>query len=118
MQRRPIQQLAFDAVVTGLHLLDDLPPKMADEMAALVLLNDAALWQVARHTLSPDKQEQLDMLLQKKGCDELPEEKAQVLDELLAEYEHIMLTRAHAAVLLEQRGYDMFVAGLSSMQQL
>ena len=107
MQRRPIQQLIFDAVVTGLHLLDDLPPKMAEEMAALALLNDAALWQVARQTLSPDKQEQLDTLLQKKGRDELPAEKTQGLDELLAEYEHIMLTRAHAAVLLQQRGYDM-----------
>jgi hypothetical protein len=107
VQQRPLQQLLFDAMVTGLRLLDDLPPEMVDEMAAMALLNDAALWRVARHTLPPDRQEQLDTLLYKKGRDELSAEKARVLDELLAEYEHIILTRAHAAVLLQQRGYDV-----------
>jgi len=107
MQQRPLEKLVLDAVITGTPLLNDLPPELADEMTAVALLNDAALWRVARRTLSPGNQEQLDTLLQKKGRGELLSEEQKVLDELLAEYERAMLTRAHAAVLLQQRGYDV-----------
>jgi len=99
--------LLLDAVVTGTSLLDDLPPELADEMAALALLNDTALWRVARRTLPSDQQEQMDTLLQEKGRGQLLPEGQQVLDQLLAEYERAVLTRAHAAVLLQQRGYDV-----------
>lgn len=107
VQQRPIEKLLLDAVVTGTSLLDDLPPELADEMAALALLNDTALWRVARRTLPSDQQEQMDTLLQEKGRGQLLPEGQQVLDQLLAEYERAVLTRAHAAVLLQQRGYDV-----------
>jgi hypothetical protein len=107
MQQRPLEKFVLDAVMAGAPLLDDLPPELADEMAALALLNDTALWRVARRTLSSDQQGQLDMLLQKKGRGELSPEEQSLLDEMLAEYEQVMLTRAHAAVLLQQRGYDV-----------
>jgi hypothetical protein len=83
------------------------PPELTDEMAALALVNDAGLWRVARRVLSSEKQEQLDTLLQKRGRGELRLEEQPVLDELLSEYEHVILARAHAAVLLKQRGYDV-----------
>jgi len=37
----------------------------------------------------------------------LPHEKQQELDELLHEYKRIVMIRAQAAVLLQQRGYDV-----------
>lgn len=107
IQQRPLEKFVLDAAITGTPLLDDLPPELADEMAALALLNDAALWRVARCTLSSEKQGRLDALLQKKGRGELLTREQQHLDELLAEYEHIVFTRAHTAVLLKQRGYDI-----------
>ncbi len=107
IQQRPLEKFVLDAAITGASLLDDLPPELADEMAALALLNDAALWRVARRTLPTEKQERLDALLQKKGRGELLSEEQQTLDGLLTEYEHIVLTRAHTAVLLKQRGYDV-----------
>ena len=107
IQQRPLEKFLLDAAITGMPLLNDLPPELADEMAALVLLNDAALWRVGRRTLPSEKQEQLDTLLRKKGRGELLPEEQQALDELLAEYEHVVLARAHAAVLLKQRGYDV-----------
>jgi hypothetical protein len=82
-------------------------PELTDEMAALALVNDAGLWRVARRTLSSEKQEQLDALLQVRERGELRPEEQPVLDELLSEYEHVILARAHAAVLLKQRGYDV-----------
>ena len=107
MQQRSLEDFLLDAVITGTPLLDDLPPELAGEMAALVLLNDAGLWLVARRTLSPEKQEQLDTLLHKRGRGELRSEEQPVLDELLSEYERVILARSHAAVLLKQRGYDV-----------
>jgi hypothetical protein len=107
IQQRPIEKLLLDVVATGLPLLDDLPPELVDEMAALALLNDAALWRAARRTLLPDQHRQMDALLAKKGRGELTPAEQQVLDHLLAEYEHVVLVRAQAAMLLQQRGYDV-----------
>ncbi len=92
---------------TALPLLDDLPPEMIDDMAALTLLNDAALWRAARSTLPPASQERLDLLLDKKGRGELTVAGQQELDRLLSHYEHIVLTRSQAALLLKQREYDV-----------
>ena len=86
---------------------DDLPPELVDEMAALALLNDTALWRMARRTLSSGQQKRMDTLLQEKGRGKLLPEEQRILDQLLTEYEGTVLTRAHAAVLLEQRGYDV-----------
>lgn len=107
IQQRSLEEILLEAAITGTPLLDDLPPELTDEMAALALLNDAALWRVARRTLPAKKQERLDALLQKKEQGKLLSEEQQILDELLAEYERVVLARAHAAVLLKQRGYDV-----------
>lgn len=105
--RQPVEKLLLDAVTTALPLLDDLSPEMVDDMAALALLNDAALWRVARNTLAPASQAHLDNLLDKKGEGTLTAAEQQRLDELLNEYEQVVLTRAQAALLLKQRGYDL-----------
>jgi len=106
-QQRPIEKLLLDAVAAGTPMLDDLPSELAEEMAALALLNDTALWQIARRTLSGKQQAELDTLLCEKGRGNLSAEDQQRLDKLLAEYEFIILARAQAAVLLQQRGYDV-----------
>lgn len=107
IQRRPIEKLLLDSVATGMSLLDDLPPELASEMAALALLNDAALWRTTRSTLSTKQQKQMSKLLQAKQRGKLPPEDQPVLDQLLAEYERAVLIRAQAVVLLRQRGYDV-----------
>lgn len=104
---QPVEKLLLDALTTALPLLDDLPPEMVDDMAALALLNDAALWRVARNTLAPASQSHLDDLLGKKGEGTLTPAEQQRLDQLLKEYEQIVLIRAQAALLLKQRGYDL-----------
>jgi hypothetical protein len=105
--QRPVEELLMDAVATGLPLLDDLPPDLVDDMAALPLLNDAGLWRVARSSLSDASQERLDALLDKKSQDELTDNDQQDLDQLLSEYERVVLIRAQAALLLKQRKYDI-----------
>ena len=105
--QRPLQDFLVDALATALPLLDDLPPEMADDMSTLALLNDTALWRAAQSSLSPSSQERLDLLLDKKGQGVLTVKGQQELDQLLKEYERVVLIRAQAALLLRQRGYDV-----------
>ena len=105
--QRPLEELLLDAVTTALPLLDDLPPELADDIAALALLNDAALWRIAQSTMPPSNQKQLDLLLDEKSQGALTARGQQELDQLLSEYERVVLIRAQAALLLQQRGYDI-----------
>jgi len=107
MLQQPVEAFLLDTVTTALPLLDDLPPELAEDMAALALLNDKALWQVAGKTLSKAKQKRLDFLLDQQGRDKLTVAERLELDQLVAEYGRVLVTRAQAAVLIKQRGYDV-----------
>ena len=102
-----MEQFLLEALENGLSLLADLPDELVDDMAALALLNDTALWRVARETMPPERQAQLDELLYKSSESSLTNSEEQSLGNLMAEYERIVLRRAQAAVLLTQRGYDL-----------
>jgi hypothetical protein len=105
--RQSVEQFLLEALESGLSLLADLPNELVDDMAALALLNDAALWRVARETMPPEHQVKLDELLYKNSEMSLTNSEEQSLSSLMAEYERIVLRRAQAAVLLTQRGYDL-----------
>ena len=80
---------------------------MVLDMAALALLNDRALWRVARQTMAEVDYQRMDQLLAEKNQGKLKDFRQLELDRYLAEYQRIVLRRAHAAVLLQQRGYDL-----------
>ncbi|MEM7535607.1 MAG: hypothetical protein AAF639_25750 [Chloroflexota bacterium] len=52
---KPDEHVLVDTVVTGITLLDDIPEHLVNDMSALLLLNDAALWKAACRTLSTDE---------------------------------------------------------------
>jgi hypothetical protein len=104
---RSLEQFLLDALVSGLPLLADLPAEAVEEMATLALLNDAALWGVARQTLAPTRYDRLDELLAEKKGRALTGAEQDELEQLIAEYDTVVLQRAQAAVLLKQRGYDL-----------
>lgn len=105
--QQALEQLLVSAMMSGLSLLDDLPDDMVMDMATLALLNDRALWRVARQTMPEEQYERMDELLALKNQGTLTAEQQQELDTYLALYERIVLQRAHAAVLLKQRDYDL-----------
>lgn len=107
--QRPLETFLLDAVAAALPLLNDLPPGLANDVFNLTLLNDAALWRAARRTWTTSQQEQLDELLYAKEAGDLDEKGRQTLDQLLSEYDRLILMRAQAALLLKQRGYDVVV---------
>lgn len=105
--QQALEQLLVSAMMSGLSLLDDLPDEMVMDLATLALLNDRALWRVARQTMSEEHYERMDELLTLKKQKPLTAAQQQEVDAYLAEYEQIVLRRAHASVLLKQRGYDL-----------
>ena len=73
----------------------------------MAYLNDAALWQAGRATMTAEQRERLEALHDKQQREGLtPDEQAEERA-LLALYRETLLVRAQAAVLLKQRGYDV-----------
>ena len=89
---------------------------MRGQLVGLVQLNDVDLWQVARSTPGPDVHAELEGLLTRNGRGELSAEEQIRLDELVRVYELSGLMRAEAAMLLQQRGYDMSDPAVLSRQ--
>jgi hypothetical protein len=87
--------------------LDDVPPEEADAQAAVALLDDAALWQVAREPLSRAAQTRMQALLDQQSHTELSTGQQTALQSLLNEYGKAMVRKAHATLLLARRGFQV-----------
>ena len=90
----------------------ELPVDIATAVAQLSALDDEALWREARSHLDSDaaaRLEEMHMKAQRQGLDAA---EAREAAELTHQYEHFLVVRAQAALLLKQRGYD--VAGLAT----
>ena len=69
----------------------------------MAYLNDAALWQAGRATMTAEQRERLEALHDKQQREGLTAEE----QALLSLYRETLLVRAQAAVPLKQRGYDV-----------
>ena len=105
--QQAVEQLLVNTLLSGFSLLDDLPDEMVLDMAALALLNDRALWQLARQTMPDEDYQRMDQLLAQKNQGTLNELDQKELERYLANYQKIVLQRSQSAVLLQQRGYDL-----------
>lgn len=105
--KRPLEEVLLEALATALPPLAGLPEEVADDLSTLPFLNDAALFQVVRSTLSAEVHAETDALLARKGRDELAEAEQRRLDDLVRIHEVFALRRAQAALLLQRRGYDL-----------
>ncbi len=104
---RSLEDVLLDAVATAFPPLAGLPAELAEELAALAFLSDDDLWAVARTALPPDHYQKMDALLARKQQSALAATEQQQLDQLLSEYQALILKRGQAVVLLQRRGYDM-----------
>jgi hypothetical protein len=85
----------------------DLPAEVADELAAMRLFSDEALWVATKPTLSASQQAQLNKLTEAQGTRDLTASEQDELEKLLAEYDRSILRRAQALALLSLRGHDL-----------
>lgn len=105
--QRSIAQILEDAVAALIPEADGLPEDLQTALAQMAFLNDAALWQAARTTLQQEQRQRMEALHAKQQRHALsPTEQAE--EQALAKlYRETQLVRAHAVMLLMQRGYDV-----------
>lgn len=104
---RPLAELLVEAVIAAAPAMEPSAGPLRTALAQLSYLNDAALWQAARATMPERQRERLEALHFKQQREGLTTEEHKEEQMLLALYHETVLVRAQAALLLQQRGYDV-----------
>ncbi|HEV3237588.1 MAG TPA: hypothetical protein VGZ25_11410 [Gemmataceae bacterium] len=105
--QRSVEAELLDLVASAVPATNQLPTDLAEAIAPLALLDDAALWKAARVHLPQDASVRLENLHLKRQREGLTEVEAQTLAGLMREYERGLVVRAEAVALLGQRGHDV-----------
>jgi plasmid stability protein len=105
--QRTLEDELLELLSSAVPSHQDLPNSLSADLAQLATMDDAELWRAARSRLSQKAAAQLEALHVKRQSEGLSESEAQVLAELVGQYERSMLIRARAAALLKERGHDL-----------
>jgi uncharacterized protein YnzC (UPF0291/DUF896 family) len=97
----------LEAVAAVAPVIGTEPENLRTALAQMAYLNDAALWQAARTTMTAEQRERLETLHDKQQHEGLTPDEQVEEQALLSLYRETLLVRAQAAVLLKQRGYDV-----------
>jgi predicted ArsR family transcriptional regulator len=104
---RPVNEVLLEAVAAVAPVIGTEPENLRTALAQMAYLNDAALWQAARTTMTAEQRERLETLHDKQQHEGLTPDEQVEEQALLSLYRETLLVRAQAAVLLKQRGYDV-----------
>lgn len=106
---RSVDDLVAQTIARGLMLVTDpdLPPTIQVDLAAMEHLADDMLWEIAGSTASSDTIALYDLLTERQQDRQLTAQGQQWLQRVREEIEALMLRKAHAYVLLKQRGYQL-----------
>ena len=104
---RSVEDVLATTVDAALPQTPGVPPEVADDLAAMAVFSDAALWTAAETTLSPEQQRRLNQLTQDGEARLLTDAEAAELTQLIDAYDRAVLRRAKALALLAQRGFDI-----------
>jgi hypothetical protein len=107
--RRTVGDEVVAAVLETLPNDEQLPGDIEQELAQLDTLTVEDLWAAARLTAPPDKEGQMQALLDRQDMEGLTPSEQQEARLLAHFFNRIMLIRAKAAVLLQERGQDIDV---------
>ncbi len=107
LTHRSVDELAATSLEAVLPPNPDLPAAIADELAAMHLFSDEALWAAVEPSLAPAEERRLDQLNAAAGERQLSRaEKAEQAD-LIQAYQRSILRRAKALSILAQRGHPI-----------
>lgn len=104
---RSIQEVLVATVNVALPSDAELPTEVADELAAMSMFNDDALWAAVESSLSPSQQRRLRQLNETADIRPLTDAEEKELAQLVEAYDRAVLRRARALALLAHRGYDV-----------
>ena len=100
-----VSQAAIQMLSATLPPDDTLPQGIEQELRGLESLSDDVLWTVARGKVAASKQRRWKRLLDKNRQGTLTESERQDLEQLTAEGDRLTLYKAHAYLLLKERGH-------------
>src|SRR5207237_444202 len=100
-----VSQVAIQMLSAALPPNDTMPQDIEQELRVLESLSDDVLWAVARSKMAASKQRRWKRLLDKNRQGTLTESERQDLEQLTAEGDRLTLSKAHAYLLLKERGH-------------
>lgn len=106
-QQRPVGDLIRELVIQNLQPLPRLPDDVEAELAVFPNLSNEVLWLLARSTLTTEEQNTLTSLNSAAKMRALAPAETERLETLLDLYDRLLVRRAQAATILQQRGYDL-----------
>jgi hypothetical protein len=102
---RPIEDVLATTVNMALPQAPDLPPELADDLSAMTMFSDEALWAAAESSLSPSQRRRLNQLSHAGGHRSLSAAESAELAHLVDLYDRAVLRRARALAILAHRGF-------------
>jgi len=107
LTHRSVEDVTVTSLEAALPVEQNLPPDVANELAALHLFSDEALWAATIPSLSPTEEYRLNQLNTVAGERDLtPAEEAEQ-QSLITAYHRSVLRRAKALAILAQRGHSI-----------
>lgn len=113
-QKRPLRDLVRDIVLEHWGDIPALPEEIEAELDAFHHLSDEVLLLISQTTLSKKNQRALADLNERSQKKPLSPDEEKMRDNLLAEYDRIMVRRAQAAAVLSSRGFTLSSQAASS----
>lgn len=109
LTHRSVEEVTVTSLEAALPVMQTLPPDVGNELAAMHLLSDEALWAATIPSLSPTEESRLNQLNTEAGERDLTlaEEAEQQI--LITAYHRSVLRRAQALAILAQRGHRLSV---------
>lgn len=107
-----VEEQVLEVVTAAIPLTEELDAEQNDALAQLTMLDDEALLRAARTRLATEISTELERLHVKRQREGITPEEQEHLRILVRQYERTMLVRAQAALLLQQRGFDLSVLGI------
>jgi hypothetical protein len=105
--QKPVESLLVETLQAALPTMDEIPPYIQAEVAALDNLGEAALREITLSEMVSKDQEALEQLLDLQTLRPLTEVEESRLSELRIEYGRILLRKARAFALLAERGHSL-----------
>lgn len=108
-KQRTLEDEVASVVTNAIPVYEDLSAELTDSLEQLAFLNDAELWQAAKTTLPAEASEQMQRLITKQQQSGLTTREQNQAEKLVSQYQHTLLVRAQAALLLKERGHRIDV---------
>ena len=105
LTHRSVEDIAVTSLEAALPSASNLPHDIANELAAMHLFSDEALWAAAASSFSPAEEHRLNQLNTAAGERDLTPAEDAEQQSLIAAYRRAVLRRAKALAVLAQRGH-------------